>query len=271
MSGDCPPHRSPLLGTYELKRLLAKDRCNVHSNLSKALLYVPSGDLTHAPTDIASVRSFQVAGTFVGDTEPCRADALALITARLAPLAHIMRLEDCEHVHNTLQLQFHLIRMCASQIYSYWAGSMPPEQTDRGAEYSDRAISAAVAALVASKNSPSLRAHMALECAKQPSANGGLGIAMNYAATRHTRFAACFVPCWSECRRVNPDSSGCSRRSAVKRAASTWYIRDMYSRKTLFGATCLVSASAGLALPGTLGGSTYTQAEAGPSPAMSEG
>ena len=145
------------------------------------------------------MRSFQVAGTFVGDVEPCRADALALITARLAPLAHVMRLEDCEHVHNTLQLKFHLIRMCASQIYSHWAGSMPPEQTDLGARYSDRAISAAVAALVVSKDSPSLRAHMALECAARPSADGGLGITTNYAATCHTRFAACFIPCWSEC------------------------------------------------------------------------
>ena len=94
----CEPLGSPLLETYRLKRHLAKHQCNlcnVHSNLSKALLYVgwvPSGDLTHAPTDLATVRSFQVAGTFVGDTDSCRADALALITAQLKPLDHFMRL-----------------------------------------------------------------------------------------------------------------------------------------------------------------------------------
>ena len=169
---DCALRDSPLLETCRLKRLLAKHRCNVHPNLSKALLYVPSGDLTHAPADLATVRSFQVAGTFVGDTDSCRTDALALITARLAPLDHVMRLEDCEHVTNTfghtLQLKFGLILMCASMIYSHWAGSMPPEQTDLGAAYSDRTISAAspaTAALVASKDSPAGRADLALACA----------------------------------------------------------------------------------------------------------
>ena len=50
--------------------------------------------------------------------------------------------------HSLQELKFNLIRMCASMIYSHWAGSMPPEQTDLGAVHSDRAISAAVAALV---------------------------------------------------------------------------------------------------------------------------
>ena len=140
-------------------------RPQVHSNLSKALLYVPSGDLTHAPADLATVRSFQVAGTFVGDTASCRADALALITARLAPLDHVMRLEDCEHVTNSLQLKFDLIRMCAAMIYGHWAGSMPPEQTDLGAAYSDCVVSAATAALVASADSPVGRPDLALACA----------------------------------------------------------------------------------------------------------
>ena len=152
-----------------------------------------------------ATRSFQVAGTFVGDTDACRADALALITNRLRPLDHIMRLEDSEHVTNSLQLKFNLLRMCAAMIFGHWAGSMPPEQTDLGAAYSDATISAAVATLVAAADSPAGRADLALACAAQPAANGGLGITTDYAATAHTRFVACFIPCWSACRRVNPD------------------------------------------------------------------
>jgi hypothetical protein len=148
-AGDELEH--PLLETYRLKRLLAKRHCNVSSNLSKALIHVPSGDLTHVPTSISAVRSFPVAGTFVGDAAACRADALDKITAQLRPVDHVMRLEDSEHVVNSLQLKFNLIRMCASKIFGHLAGSMPPDQTDAAAAHSDQVNHAAVAERAASQ------------------------------------------------------------------------------------------------------------------------
>ena len=198
-----PAPDSPLLETYRLKRELAKQRCNVHSNLSKALIYCPAAGAADSPAGLTAVRSFQVAGTFVGDADACRADALALVTARLRPLDHVMLLEDSEHVKNALQLKFNLVRLCASKIFGYWASSMPPEQTDLGAAHSDATITAAIAALARTADSPAARAELALACAAQPAANGGIGITLDYAATSHARFVASFIPCWSECRHAN--------------------------------------------------------------------
>jgi hypothetical protein len=88
-----------------------------------------------------------------------------------------MRLEDSEHVVNSLQLKFNLIRMCASKIFGHLAGSnMPPDQTDAAATYSDRVNHTAVAELVRAADSPAPRAALALACAAQPAANGGLGV-----------------------------------------------------------------------------------------------
>ena len=104
-----------------------------------------------------------------------------------------MLLEDTEHVKNALNL----LRMCASKIFGYWASSMPPEQTGLGAAHSDATVTAAIATLTHSADSPAMRAELALACAAQPAANGGLGITVDYTTTSHARFAASFIPCWS--------------------------------------------------------------------------
>jgi hypothetical protein len=53
---------------------------------------------------------------------------------------------------------------------------MPPDQTDAAATYSDRVNHTAVAELVRAADSPAPRAALALACAAQPAANGGLGV-----------------------------------------------------------------------------------------------
>ena len=94
-----------------------------HANLSKALCYTRSGDLSRAPSDLpgspnyslpsdpvaevrrrARVRAFKVAGVFVGDPDACSDELVSLLRAKLRPLALVSRLTDTEHVAHSLLL-----------------------------------------------------------------------------------------------------------------------------------------------------------------------
>ena len=76
-----PPGRAPALAplyhTYEVKRDIAEETCCLHSNISKAALTSPCGDLSLAPaclpgspahpTASAPLRTISVAGIPLGD------------------------------------------------------------------------------------------------------------------------------------------------------------------------------------------------------------
>ena len=108
------------------------------STVSKTALHSPSGNLSAAPAHLPGsshhltlsgpIRAAKLGGAFIGDPDACSSAAFATITARLAPLSHIVRMTDTDTIDNVAQLQTNLIRLNASLRYSTTGRSRCPDR-----------------------------------------------------------------------------------------------------------------------------------------------
>ena len=108
------------------------------STVSKTALHSPSGNLSAAPAHLPGsshhltlsgpIRAAKLGGAFIGDPDACSSAALATITARLAPLSHIVQMTDTDTIDNVAQLQTNLIRLNASLRYSTTGRSRCPDR-----------------------------------------------------------------------------------------------------------------------------------------------
>ena len=151
---DCEPtpdgSQPALFACYDDKRAACEEEVGVTSVPRKTNLMTDSGDLSAAPADLPGspnhptknqpVDVIKVAGAYVGRPAASSVGTLAVIMARLAPLAHLLGMRDEGNVTNVVQLQFNLTRLCACAIPNHWMRTTPPEETRDAAAYSDATI-----------------------------------------------------------------------------------------------------------------------------------
>jgi len=160
--GDCEPlpdgGQPALFAWYNDKRATCEVEVGVTSVPRKTNVMTDLGDLSAAPADLPGspnhpthnqpVEAIKVAGAFVGLPAASSAGTLAVIKARLAPLAHLLGMRDEGNVTNVVQLQFNLTRLCACAIPNHWMRTTPPEETRDAAAYSDATIQDAFATIL---------------------------------------------------------------------------------------------------------------------------
>jgi hypothetical protein len=140
----------------------------------------------------ARVKCFKVAGNFVGDDAACAAALLALITAKLAPLAYVITMTDTEKVPHVLMLQLRLITRCACAILTHWTRGMLPQQTEAAAEHSDSETFAATSAVLKLHDSPAGRQRVAQSAMGLTKKTGGVGL-LRHLTSRFSAFAAAHI------------------------------------------------------------------------------
>ena len=210
-----------LCATYDDMVQHQASEIGLFENVTKAVIYSPSGNLSCAPATLPGspnhehgvVQCFKMVGTYFGSDEACKAAIEKRVLGRVTPSLDAMdRAREAEGVTGVGQLKHNLLRYTVGPVACYTAQVAQPSIAARGLDAIDaRTRQTWEIATEADSSPPLLRDH-AWDQARMPGEGfGGLnltkatcdedvdGVTINY------RYSATLLGCWPGLRSRVPD------------------------------------------------------------------